>query len=81
MAACHLNLALGRLRSEFKEDMEEGEESGGQATSDGLRLDVAGVIIEGVVPPLPAAMAGQGIKVMGLPPYTLSALLTSIAGT
>lgn len=64
LASSHLHLALGRLRSEVREEAAEGEESGGRATSDGLRFDATGAIIEGVVPALPAAMAGQGKKVL-----------------
>ena len=52
------------MRSGFS--LELGEESGGDASSDGLRFDVAGVIIEGVVPILPSALAGQGNKVQSL---------------
>lgn len=59
-ASCYLNQVLGRLRSESTEGPQRG---GGQLPRSGLGFESVGVIIDGVIPSFPEAMAGMGRKV------------------
>ena len=61
-ASCYLNQVLGRLRSEKSESIEESLQ-GGKLPRNGLGFESVGLIIDGVIPSFPEAMAGMGRKV------------------
>lgn len=72
LASCHLNQALGRLRLECgdgkaaaaKDAKDAKEEQEGQKLlRNALRLESTGIIIDGVIPQYPQALAGAVKKV------------------
>lgn len=68
MSNCYLHQLLGRLKADDVEGRVQGEERSRRGMDrggdHGLRFDLTGVIIEGVIPMFPPSLAGQGNKVL-----------------